>query len=181
MGLIGTRGLMSEFCSSIRLFGKKLGAVLIQLPPGFTTSRFNVLKMFLEEIPDDLRFAIEFRNPTWYTDDTVQLLSSFNVCWVTSEYPGLPMDIRKTTDFLYVRWIGEHGKYKPHTHERVDKSQQLELWWANIQPYLDDVQAFYGFFNNDYTGFAAGTCKKFMKIVGLPAEENNLPKQQSLF
>lgn len=181
MGLVGTRGLMSEFCDSIRLFGGKLGAILIQLPPSFTISRSAVLINFLQEIPSDLRFAIEFRNPSWYTDDTAQLLTDHNVCWVISEYPGLPMDIRKTSDYLYIRWIGEHGKYRPHTHERIDKSQQLMSWWANIKPFLDTIQVFYGFFNNDYAGFAAGTCEKFMKIVGLPIEENNRPKQQSLF
>lgn len=179
MGLIGTRGLMSEFCDSIRPFGNKLGAVLIQMPPSFTISNFSILNNFLNEIPTDLRFAIEFRDISWYSKETSQLLSDYKVCWVTTEYPGLPMDIWKTTDFLYIRWIGKHGSYTPHTHERVEKSSRLVWWWDQIQPSLIDMNAIYGFFNNDYAGFAVGTCKKFMKIIGLPIQEKHFPEQKS--
>jgi uncharacterized protein YecE (DUF72 family) len=179
MGLIGTRGLMSEFSDSVRPFGDKLGAILIQLPPRFTVRNTEILHNFLQEIPNDLRFAIEFRNLSWYTKDTFQLLSNYDVGWVITEYPGLPLNIWRTTDFLYIRWIGEHGAYTPHTHERVDKSSQLEWWWDQIQPHLNHIKAFYGFFNNDYAGFAAGTCKKFMKVIGLPVQENIYPEQKS--
>jgi uncharacterized protein YecE (DUF72 family) len=179
MGLIGTRGLMSEFCDSMRQFGNKLGAVLLQLPPSFTTSRMNHLINFLQELPDDLRFAIEFRNQSWYSEETAQLLSSYKICWVISEYPDLPMDIRQTTDFLYIRWIGENGRYSSHTHERIDQSAQLVVWWNQLQAHLKSVNVIFGFFNNDYAGFAAGTCKKFMKIIGLSGEEANTPEQRS--
>lgn len=179
MGLVGTRGLMSEFCDSLRPFADKLGAILIQFPPRFTASNMQSLENFLQEIPDDLRYAIEFRNPSWYSNETAELLSSYRACWVITDYPGLPMDIHQTTDFLYIRWIGEHGSYTPHSHERVDKSEKLILWWKQIEPYLTNVKVFYGFFNNDYTGFAAGTCKRFMKMIGLEVAENKFPEQTS--
>lgn len=181
MGLIGTDGLMSEFCDSIRPFGEKLGAILIQLPPRFTNKNMQTLSNFLQELPNDIRFAIEFRNPTWYSEETAQLLSNFDVCWVATEYPDLPKNIYQTTDFLYVRWIGEHGTYNNHTYERVDKYTQLEWWWEQIQSHLTDVNVVYGFFNNDYTGFAAGTCKRFMKMIGLSVEDNDFPEQMNLF
>jgi uncharacterized protein YecE (DUF72 family) len=156
---------------SIRPFEKNSG----QHYPTTTELHQKSLQCFKylpQEVPS-LKFAIEFRHPSWYSEETAQLLSDRGVCWVITEYPGLPMDLRQTTDFLYIRWIGEHGKYHPHTHERVDKTNQLELWWNQIKPFLNNIHAFYGFFNNDYAGFAAGTCK-FMKIVGFDIEENNI-------
>jgi uncharacterized protein YecE (DUF72 family) len=181
LGLVGTQELMSEFCDSIRPFSNKLGAVLIQLPPGFTSNQVNTVDSFLQELPGDLRFAIEFRNISWYSDETFQLLSKYGVCWVATEYPGMPANIRQTTNFLYIRWIGEHGSYKPHTYERVDKTAQLEQWWDQIQTHLDSIESLYGFFNNDYAGFAAATARRFMGIIGLPVQENNIPGQRSLF
>jgi len=39
----------------------------------------------------------------------------------------------------------------------------------------------YGFFNNDYAGFAGGTCKRFMLLAGLNDDLQNIPYQESLF
>lgn len=181
MGLIGTRGLLSEFCDAARLFGDQLGAILIQLPPRFTADQFNILDTFLKELPNDLRFAVEFRDDSWYTNTTEKLLSKHNICWVITEYPDLPMDIRRTTDFLYIRWIGKHGSYDHHSFERVDMISQLEWWWDQISTQINNIDSIFGFFNNDYAGYAVGTCKKFKKIVGIPEEDEEIPKQEKLF
>lgn len=181
MGLIGTRGLVSEFCDAARLFGDKLGVILIQLPPRFTADSVNVLDTFLRELPNDFRFAVEFRDVSWYTKTTEKLLTKHNICWVITEYPSLPMDIRRTSEFLYIRWIGKHGSYDHHTFERKDMTSQLEWWWDQIISHLGDINLFYGFFNNDYAGYAVGTSKKFKKLVGITEEEEMIPKQERLF
>jgi uncharacterized protein YecE (DUF72 family) len=46
---------------------------------------------------------------------------------------------------------------------------------------IDQAPIIYGFFNNDYAGFAAGTCKRFKQIAGQGDEADNLPYQRSLF
>lgn len=71
--------------------------------------------------------------------------------------------------------------YRGHTHERVDKTDQLKLWLQAIGPYLDKVPTIYGFFNNDYAGFAAGTCKRFMRLLGLTTTDPDVPYQVRLF
>jgi uncharacterized protein YecE (DUF72 family) len=60
-------------------------------------------------------------------------------------------------------------------------SSHLKWWWESIKLYLDRVNSIYGFFNNDYAGFAAGTCNRFKMIAGLPVENIQTPKQQRLF
>lgn len=166
--LRGVQGELDEFVDAMRHLGEKLGVILIQLPPSFTLSEEKYLAEFLEVLPTDIRFAVEFRNASWLVPKIEQLLKSHQVCWATTEYPNLPNQVKQTSDFLYLRWIGQHGTYDRHTYERVDKTSQLVWWKDQIQPYLDRAGCVYGFFNNDYAGYAVGTCNKFKKILGLP-------------
>jgi uncharacterized protein YecE (DUF72 family) len=91
------------------------------------------------------------------------------------------MDIRRTSEFLYIRWIGKHGSYDHHTYERVDMTSKLKLWWDQINSHINYINSLFGYFNNDYAGYAVGTCKKFKKIVGIPEEDEETPKQERLF
>jgi uncharacterized protein YecE (DUF72 family) len=179
--LKGAQGLMSEFLDSVYPLQEKLGPVLIQLPPSFTQENLVILREFLGALPASYRYAVEFRHSSWFNDRTAQLLSEYQVCWVSIDFPRIPKKIIPTTDFLYIRWIGVNNLYHYHSYERVDRSEQL-LWWLKaIRVFETDIPITYGFFNNDYAGFAAGTCKRFMFLAGLMDEEQNPPYQERLF
>lgn len=173
-GLKGARGELEEFVEAMRGLEGKLGALLIQLPQSFTAKEEKALGEFLEGLPRDVRFAVELRHASWIKPEIVELLRSFGVSWATTEYPRLPNQVKHTRDFLYIRWIGQHGAYDRHSYERVDKTPQLVWWRDQIEPYLGQVRDIYGFFNNDYAGFAAGTCLKFKRILGMIGESANL-------
>lgn len=184
LGLIGAASLMKEFCDSLRPLEDKLGAILIQLPPSFDASHRNDLARFLEELPGTASgtlVAVEFRHRSWYLAEIAGLLRSHGICWAATEFPRLPRQINLTADFLYVRWIGQHGSYDRHTHERVDKTSELTWWWEQLHALEERVPTVYGFFNNDYAGFAAGTCNKFKRIAGLPVVSFPAPEQGRLF
>jgi uncharacterized protein YecE (DUF72 family) len=181
LGLKGTQGLMLEFLDSLHSFGEKLGPILIQLPPKFTQVNYSVLAEFLESLPKTHKFAIEFRHASWYNQKTIQLLSNHKVCWVTNDFPNLPNEIIPTSNFLYIRWIGVNGLYHHHTYERVDKTDELRWWLDTIRSISKQIPTIYGFFNNDYAGFAAGTCKRFNLLADLGNEEIDTPYQSRLF
>jgi len=181
LGLKGVEGLLDDFLNSLAPLREKSGPILIQLPPSYTQENYPVLASFLENLPPSHRFAIEFRHSSWYNEKTLQLLAHHRVCWVTIDYPKLPKQINLTTDFVYFRWIGVNGMYQRHTHERVDRSIELKSWIKAIHPYLQQVTAIYGYFNNDYAGFAAGTCRRFMSLAGLATNEPDVPYQERLF
>jgi uncharacterized protein YecE (DUF72 family) len=174
-------GLMTEFLDAIQVLNDSLGPILIQMPPNFHFDRIGLLNNFLESLPSTYRYAIELRHPSWYNEQTAQLLSRFHICWVTIDFPNLPRKVIPTTDFLYVRWIGVNGMYQHHSFEREDKNHQLRFWLHEIEAYEPQIPIIYGYFNNDYTGFAAGTCKRFMLMAGLLDPEDNLPYQERLF
>ncbi len=181
LGLKDANGMMDDFLEALKPLQSKMGPILIQLPPSYSQANSSILAEFLERLPASHRYAVEFRHPSWYDEATRQLLAQFNVCWVSIDYPRLPKQVNFSADFLYFRWIGVNGMYQHHTHERVDTTDQLRTWLQATKPYLGEVADIYGFFNNDYAGFAAGTCRRFMQLAGLPPNEPDVPQQARLF
>jgi len=180
---------MSSFLQVVKGIGDKLGAVLIQFPPSFRFEQFGVLSNFLASIATDqdvissMRFAVEFRHRSWHASSEAvkTLLEKYHISWASTEYPGLPKQIYHSAPFLYIRWIGQHGSYVRHDHERIDKSSQLSWWWEQLRDNLSQVSEIYGFFNNDYAGFAPGTCNRFKSIAGLPFSSIESAQQGKLF
>lgn len=81
----------------------RLGVVLFQLPPNMKKD-LERLEAFLKELPESTRAAFEFRHPTWFDDDVLQLLRSQNRALCVSDTDDLPANhIDKTSDWGYLR------------------------------------------------------------------------------
>ena len=173
--------VMLNFLESVRAFGEKLGAILIQFPPSLTIDRLDRVRGFLEALPSDLDYAAEFRHVSWYCDETADMLQTENVCWVSSEYLSLPKEINRTADFLYIRWLGRHGQFKHKNQERLERRSELASWQQLLQEHLSSTRTIYGFFNNDYSGHSPSTCNRFKQMIGLPIVTPQLPQQGKLF
>lgn len=172
---------MAEFVAVMRELGKKLGAILIQLPPSFGVDQFEVLDVFLGELPVNLRFAVEFRHNSWHQLHTVEMLRAHQVSWAATEYPNLPRGVQLTSDFIYFRLIGRHGQFQRHNREQLDRSANLHWWHQHLKTHLEKVEDVYGFFNNDYAGFGPGSCNQFKALSGLSAPNLRPPQQGRLF
>ncbi len=57
----------------------------------------------------------------------------------------------------------------------------LEKWKQRLKNSITDTQTIYGFFNNDYAGFAPGTCNKFKALQGLTSRSFERPQQGRWF
>jgi len=174
---------MAEFLTVIRGLNKKLGVILIQLPPSFDAKQFAVLNNFLSELPGDLRFAVEFRHPSWHqsSTETEKLLQAHNICWAATEYPNLPREVKSTANFMYFRLIGRHGQFSRHDREQIDRLENLGWWYRYSHTHLDVVDTVYGLFNNDYAGFGPGSCNRFKGLAGLPVSNLRPPQQKRMF
>ena len=104
--LVEAEELTQEFLERMRLLKDKLGAILIQFPPDFSQAEVSNLIHFLPTLPEDLRFAVEFRHPSWIKPETAVLLEAHHICWVSADTVYMPRQITPTTDFLYLRFIG---------------------------------------------------------------------------
>ena len=81
---------------------RRLGPVLFQLPPNLKCD-LGLLGSYLELLPGDLRYAFEFRNPTWLVEETYALLRSRNVSLCVAESEKLEVPEVITADFVYYR------------------------------------------------------------------------------
>lgn len=82
--------------------GGRLGPVLLQLPPNL---KLDVprLERFFEFLPGDVRFAVEFRHPSWFVDDVYDLLHRRNAALCVAESEKLTVPDVVTADFVYYR------------------------------------------------------------------------------
>jgi uncharacterized protein YecE (DUF72 family) len=81
---------------------RRLGPVLFQLPPQMRCD-VDVLRAFLEVLPEDLRYAFEFRHASWLVDDVYRLLEGRNISLCVAESEKLEVPEVITADFVYYR------------------------------------------------------------------------------
>ena len=91
------------FLETSSVLGDQLGVVLFQLPPNMKKD-LPRLEAFLQLLPPATRAAFEFRHPTWFDDDVLELLRSQNRALVVSDTDDMPTThIDKTADWGYLR------------------------------------------------------------------------------
>jgi uncharacterized protein YecE (DUF72 family) len=110
------------FLETTSVLGDKLGVVLFQLPPNLKKD-LSLLETFLRQLPSTTPAAFEFRHPTWFDDDVLDLLRSQNRSLVVSDTDDMPTThIDKTADWGYLRL------------RRVNYSEEnLAEWCARIR------------------------------------------------
>lgn len=179
--LLNTQKITADFLARMRLLEENLGPILIQFPPDFTMAEVGSLVNFLSQLPADLHFAIEFRHRSWDKPETAVLLQTNNLCLVAVDYIHMPRKIVRTTDFLYLRFLGPRGRFPNKDREMVDRTGDLSWWWQTLQPHLTQVNSVYAFFNDDYSGFSPLTCNRFKDVIGLKPDETRPMQQGRLF
>jgi len=143
----------------------KLGPILIQLPPSFSyQSDFDKLRAFLSKTPEDVRFAVEFRHPSWLREDVWSFLREKNAANVIVDEPLLPPDTVTTADFAFIRWHG-HGSRPWYNYRYSDK--ELDGWVPKVKEVTARVKKTFGYFNNHFKGFAVENSLKMMEKLGV--------------
>lgn len=167
------RKTLQEFCDQARLLGPKLAAVLIQLPPSFSPHEFPVLERFLPHLPQDLSFAVEFRDKAWLNDKTMALLNRYQVALTLGETPWISTEaslawIQKLpTDWLYIRMMGlKKGGIERFTHLQVDRNRELTVWAATTQDLAAHGKRIYVLMDNHFQGFSPGSATLIKEKLG---------------
>ncbi|HUE00804.1 MAG TPA: DUF72 domain-containing protein [Bryobacteraceae bacterium] len=81
---------------------RRLGPILFQLPPQMRCD-LELLRAFLEILPEDLRFAFEFRHTSWLVDEVYRLLEQRHISLCVAESEKLEVPEVITADFVYYR------------------------------------------------------------------------------
>ncbi len=162
---------LDDFVRRVDTLDDRLGPLLIQMPPQFHYPEIDKLKLFLELLPDKFQFAIEFRHRSWIRADVYDLLRAHNVAWVMLDLSYMPKTFQVTADFVYIRWIGQRKAFEKYDRLQADRSDDLEQWARVIQHLPASVQTVYGYFNDDYAGFAPGSALMLKQKLGLRTVE----------
>lgn len=150
----------------------KLGPILIQLPPSYSyDDNFEKLKSFLNQTPEDVKFAVEFRHPSWLRDDVWSFLRTKNVANVIVDEPLLPPDTIVTADFAFIRWHG-HGSRPWYNYRYGDR--ELDVWVPKVKEVTARVKKTYGYFNNHFRGFAVENSLRMLEKLNMSS-----PRQQA--
>ena len=183
----GSFEILDEFCERLRDLKEKLGIVLVQLAPQFEASKENAqnLRKFLERLPKDIRFAVEFRASGWLVDWTFQELEKNGVALCLTEGSWIPRALmfgaieKLKTDFAYVRFMGERDLTAfDKIYRHMDTN--LEIWKEEIEKIR--AREIFVYFSNFYEGHAPASVNKLKKLLEQEIiEASDLENQGSLF
>lgn len=76
--------MIGNFAQLVTRFGERLGVVLFQFPPQFR-SNFERLQQFREAWPRHIPTALEFRNPSWDTEEIRAWCRAERLAWVIND------------------------------------------------------------------------------------------------
>ncbi|WP_276496402.1 DUF72 domain-containing protein [Pontibacter litorisediminis] len=150
---------LSRFFSSANALEHKLGPVLFQLPPGWKVNAGR-LREFLSFLPPYYKYTFEFRHPSWYTSEILDLLRKHNAAFCIYELDGHVSPLHVTSDFVYVRLHGPDGKYAGSYAEEA-----LQWWAQQCRQWQQQGLQVYVYFDNDQLGYAAFNALRLREIV----------------
>ncbi|HEY0078271.1 MAG TPA: DUF72 domain-containing protein [Pyrinomonadaceae bacterium] len=186
----GSEDVLAHFCHEARKLGAKLASILIQLPPQFeaTPENSRALREFLPLLPRDIRFAIELRDPFWFEETTLDLLSPYpHVCLALVEAPWLRRETlfhlaqRMHDPFAYIRWMGARDLTRFDILQRP-QDENLRSWSDLIRQLSARTPDIYAYFSNFYEGHAPASANKLKRLLGQPiVSPDELESQPSLF
>jgi uncharacterized protein YecE (DUF72 family) len=150
---------LAPLMARLPLLADRLGPILFQLPPRW---HFNAerLRRFLEALPRDYRYALEFRDPSWLNQEACRLLREHGAAFCIYEFAGRVSPREVTADFVYIRLHGPGGAYQGRYHRET-----LAAWAEDISAWAAQGQEVFGYFDNDEAGFAALNALELQKML----------------
>ncbi len=194
------------FVERMRGLGTRLGPIFLQLPPAFGPDQMAQLQAFLTFWPTDIQLAVEVRHPDFfkepYSTTFNALLSQHQIARVimdtrsirvgTAEEqqvlqarerkPDLPLQIALTTDFAFVRYIG---------NPQMEINEPFLAEWAQILgQWLLKGKTVYSFCHCPFEKYSPSICAELYQrvtaVAPLPAlpwpePQKSEPEQARLF
>lgn len=153
------RESIRKFFDRIEPLAEHLGPVLWQLPPMLHKDTPR-LETFLNQLPQEFRYAVEFRHPSWMEDEVFEVLRAHDCAHVSVSSLRMPMNLTVTTDFVYIRFHGlEHGAAHDYARE------ELKPWAEHCRHALEAGKTVYAYFNNDWNCRAPENAKLMIEMT----------------
>lgn len=148
-GLQFEKADVKQFFDAIDHVGKKKGCLLIQFPAGLKNHSFAQLEDLLHTIQtcdtsNGWKIAIEFRDSSWYSEDTYHLVETYGGTVVVHDKPkGRSPHLPLNSDVIYVRFHGPKGDYRGSYDDDF-----LHEYASYFRDWLGEGKSVFVYFNN---------------------------------
>ena len=126
---------LEYFHQSMLPLRDKTLALLIQLPPSLKiTEGLDNLRQVVSELDTKFRYAVEVRDRSWFQDLAYNFFANNNICMVWSQLGELRTPPIVTTDFLYLRFIGDRSiDEKDFGKIQKDRVMEMKKWASKVK------------------------------------------------
>lgn len=157
--LEGAASETAFFLETMSHFGKKLGPLCLQFSYEFTPDKRALLDEFLDALPPAFRIAVEVRQRGWLKDWFFDLLRKRRAALALVDRVSMPKLDLATTDFTYIRWLGNRKDIPDddYTRVRIARDKELDEWADVIADLNERAIDVWGFANNHYMGHSPAT------------------------
>jgi uncharacterized protein YecE (DUF72 family) len=141
----------------------KLAQILVQFPP-YLQRDDQRLEAFLDKLPPEYRYVVEFRNDSWFAAPVRNILQRRKIAFCIHDYPGMRVPHWITNDALsYVRFHGAIGLYVGSYSRRT-----LRRWASTLLDFSTEADDVYVYFNNDTLAAAPHDALTLRQMLGSP-------------
>ena len=160
--LEGVDNETAQFLDAMSRFGDKLGPLCLQFSYEFGPTKRKVLDDYLAGLPTQFRYAVEVRHRGWFQDWFYELLKKHRTALVLVDRVTMPRLELATTDFTYIRWLGNRKDVPDdeYDHVRIQRDRELDEWAGVIAELQERDVDVWGFANNHYMGHSPATLQE---------------------
>jgi uncharacterized protein YecE (DUF72 family) len=174
---------IEQFYDAMESLYDKILVFLIQLPPSLQIAEgLDLIKNLQYQLDPSFRYAIEVRHHSWFNELFYNYMKKENYCLVWSQQDILITPPILTTDFVYLRLIGDRTiDEKDFGKLTKERTKEMELWSKILidvgRKVKDDVKMAIMSANNHYIGFGPMTAKLFEQMLNLKEKIKSFPIQ----
>jgi uncharacterized protein YecE (DUF72 family) len=150
---------IAQFMERAERLEETLGPILVQLPPRWRVNPER-LDAFLDAAPAGRRWAVEFRDPSWFCRPVYEVLARHGAALcihdMIENHPRVT-----TAEWVYLRFHGDGytGSYSRHALSGIAR---------RIRRYLAEGRDVYCYFNNDAHGYAVYNAQDLRRYLSGP-------------
>jgi uncharacterized protein YecE (DUF72 family) len=157
-----------SFLAALTPLYQKISALVLQLPPSLS---FNEAKPRLESLfsvlPDDFLYPIEGRHESWFSGEAIDYLKEKNCCLVWNEISGVNNPMPITSNYLYVRLIGDRSIPDSEFGNVTKSKDELIKKWAKKLQEIKNIPLAMVMTNNHFEGFGPATANSLRMQLGM--------------
>ncbi len=164
---------LNTYMNRMHPLDAKIHSYLLQLPPSFSKDipqHLQDLGKFFDfwarNWPPE-KLVVEFRNRSWFNDDTYQLLKQHEATYCVVVEPGLPQN--QVVTYPKKSYVRFHGFGTDPMFNYNFTPDELRGWSAKLTALAAKVDGdVHVYFNNHFSGYAVQNAQTLMDFLDVP-------------